>query len=317
LLEEGVSVYYLILGERGSGKTSTLLYLYDIVQNSNNPKIVGKYERSIAGMGSIQSLAMKLLPHKTVYYREGHDYVSDLRNFLVNKKYYWFLDVPDSVKPKDIAKLTDGLEILLGFKNVNIFVAMNRSHYNKSFDYSEILGKFTVIMLKPFTVEETETLIKERIKTFATDKENPPQIFSKESIETIWKLSRGNPRNILAACDVCLQRFLYYKLQGLVEIIDSKFVSDVLGEDLPNKILNERVSDTTLRTHLRQLYQLIKIEFGGRVEKQKFLLEKVKEVYGWSSTTTIKRIRMLEKLGLITIRKSPTDLWSNIIEVVV
>ena len=141
--------YYVILGERGSGKTTSLLWLDLLVKERDTDKFISKYERSIKGMGSLQGLAIKLLPSQRVMYHENPK--GTLTSFLTGKRYFWFIDVPDKTTPKEIDMLTEGLEILLGFRNVSIFIAMNRSHYNKTFDFSEIMGKFTTITLEPFS----------------------------------------------------------------------------------------------------------------------------------------------------------------------
>jgi len=311
LLPYDMPVYYLILGERGSGKTSTLLWLYDIVQKEGNEKIVGKYERSVAGMGSIIGLANKLLPDRKVLYTEYQQAESSLKKYLEGKRYYWFIDVPDMVSKRDLEVFLRGLEILLSFKNISVYIAMNKSHYNKCFEISEILGKFTPITIKPFNLEETAELIESRMKTFAISE--TPKLFTQTSIETVWKISKGIPRNIISACDLILERFLNYNF----DIIDENFIKEVLSEDLAYKILEERIESESERVWLYKLYQLIKVSFNGFVENQKRLAEEASKNFNWSYSTVLKRLRKLEKLGLITIDKSEKDGWTKIIRVVV
>jgi len=305
-------VYYLIIGERGSGKTSTLLWLLDFLNSKNDNRFVGKYEASVSGMDDIESLSYKLLPDRRVTYYENKVAVDNLKSFLQQKRYYWFLDVPDTIGRDDMYKMLKGLQILLGFKNISIFVAMNFSHYERSFRYSEILGKFTVVKLNPFTLEETKNLIYSRIQEASINKSNPPKIFSDKTIEIIWKVSRGIPRNILSACDILLTKCLQY---GLKEIDDNS-VREILGEDLAKRIIEERINYEKERVELYKIYLIIKDVFKGEAIGQENLVEKVKEEFGWSRLTVIKKIKKLESLGLIKVDKAPSS-WANVIRVVV
>ena len=75
--------------------------------------------------------------------------------------------------------------------------------------------------------------------------------------------------------------------------------------------------DSPLREALWNLYVLIKNEFGGRVEGELKLAKVCYEKLGIGRTTLRRRLAKLQKLGLVTIRKSEKDMWSNIIEVAV
>lgn len=301
--------YYVILGERGSGKTTTLLWLDTIIKELNDKNICSKYERSIRGMGSLHNLAMKLLPSVRTTYIEDAKF--RLESFLQGKKYFWFIDVPDRTTPKELDMLTEGLEILLGFKNISIFIAMNKSHYNKTFEFSEIMGKFTQVTLKPFSFQETKKLIEERIKRFQIEKDKQIELFTNEAIEKIHTISKGIPRNILSVCDFLLSSFL----QTDEKIIDIDFVENIAGEDIAKKIINERIENNAKREALLKLYSFLKEK--KIIENQEKLISEISEKFGICRITVIKRLRELEKLGLIEIEKSIKDSWTNIIRVVV
>jgi len=304
-----IPAYYLIIGKRGIGKTSTLLWLYGQIIENPKPHIIGRYEKSVKGMGNLSTLAMKLLPDKGNIYREGTE--KTLRDFLKGKKYYWFIDIPDKITRKDLGILADGLEILMGFKNINIFIAMNPEHYRKMTDISLILGKFTLVQLKPFSLDETKKLIESRLKACATS--STPKIFSDEAIERIYKVSGGIPRNVLTICDFLLQRFLNTNL----EIIDIDFLTKEWGPDLAKKIIEDRVISEVEQKKLYKLFSFIVSEFKGKVYKQELLVSQVKETLGWSRNTTLSNLKKLEKIGLIKRRKSEEDGWTKVIEVMV
>jgi len=297
--------YYVILGERGSGKTSTLLFLQDLVKKQNNPSFLTKYDASIKGMGSILGLRRKLLPERATLYSETNENVKKtIEDYLRNKYYYWFIDVPDKTSRKDLDLLTTGLEILLGFRNINVIIAMNKSHYNKSFSYSEVMGKFTPVTLKPFNLEETKNLILKRLEMAGNT-----DIFEDDVITKVWEISRGNPRNILSACDILLSKLLQVGKRK----IDMDLASKVLVEDYVVKILNERIENPNLRACLLKLLNIIK-EMGGEVIGEKELIRH--NSLGWCAMTIRKYLRILEKLGLISIQKSSHDNWTNVIRVV-
>jgi len=304
------SIYYVILGERGSGKTTSLLFLKDIINRKENPKFVTRYERSIRGMGSYTGLAEKLLPDARTIYVENSAKDS-LMNYLIGKKYYWFVDVPDLITKQEIGIMLRGLELLLGFKNISVIIAMNRSHYDKSFDYSEILGKFFVVQLKPFTFEECKTLITKRIEN-ASQGEIKLK-FTDGAIEKINEISKGIPRNIISACNSVL---LKYQQEDEVREIDEEFVVNALGESYAMRVLEERVKEP-LRQSLWELYTFIKTEFNGKVESETKLAEACMKKLNMSRLTLRKRLLKLEKLGLVSIKKSAKDMWTNVIEVVV
>ncbi|RLE60584.1 MAG: hypothetical protein DRJ35_02910 [Thermoprotei archaeon] len=305
------SIYYIILGERGSGKTTSLLFLKDIVEHEGGENCVTKYERSIKGMGSYSGLVSKLLPNTRSIYSEGSA-VGTLKSFLIGKKYYWFIDVPDMVAKKEMEVMLRGLELLLGFKNISVVVAMNQSHFDRSFEYSEILGKFDRFQLKSFSLEECKELIRKRIEHASAGE--PKLRFSEGAFRKVNEIAKGIPRNIISACNTVFLKYLQV-MDEPIEITED-FVTMVLGESYAKKVLEERVRPP-LREALWSLYNFIKEEFSGRVESESKLAQAYHSRFGVSKNTLRKRLMKLEKLGLISIRKSDKNYWNNVIEVVV
>ena len=308
-LQSENSLYYLIIGERGSGKTTSLLFLKDIVKHKNNNHLT-RYERNIKGMGSYTGLAMKLLPNKPIH----SSAVETIKSTLRDKKYYWFIDVPDIISKQEMELMLRGIELVLGFKNISIIISMNMSHYDKSFDYSEIFGKFMIFKLKPFTFEETKELINKRIEN-ATKKDKEHKLrFTDEAILKINEISKGIPRNIISACNTVMLN--YMRTANNPSAIDDDFIIESLGQSYAKRILEERTKPP-MRDALECLYNLIKNDFDGKVESETKLAEVCLKKLGTTRVTLRKRLQKLERLGLITIRKSSKDYWTNIIEVVI
>jgi hypothetical protein len=225
---------------------------------------------------------------------------------LIGDRTYLFIDMPDKVTSSILNDFLGILEALLDIKELSIFLAMNRSHYDRSFSHSEILGKYVTIELEPFEYDETKQMIIQRIKN-SKNNNNGLKPFTEESLQKIHSFSGGIPRNILSACDLLLMG----AIESNLEIIDGKFTSKKLQSEFAYKIINERVRDLTIRESLKRVYEFIKIRFNGiSTQEKSFQKEFIKE-NGGAPMTLRKRVRMLEKFGLVEIRKNPEDMWSN------
>ena len=161
-------------------------------------------------------------------------------------------------------------------------------------------------------MEECEELITKRIEN-ASDGE-PRLRFTENAIAKINEITKGIPRNIISACSSILLKYMQ-ETDEIVEI-DEEFVARVLSGSYARKILDERVKPP-LRENLWKLYTFIKTEFNGRVDNETKLAATCYEKFGMSRSTLRRRLVKLEKLGLITIRKSEKNMWSNVIEVAV
>lgn len=301
-------LYQIIIGDRGIGKSTTLLYLY---KTSINDKTLSFYiSRPLTQINSIlELLGLRETRTQIITSKESKEdsgTLSRIKSHISGKKVFLFIDMPDKVTSSILGDFLGVLEVLLDCKEISIFLALNRSHYDRSFMHSEILGKYSSIELEPFTYEETEQLIIERLNQAKKDV-NGTKPFTEESLQKIYSFSNGIPRNIISACDLLLMS----AVESNNVVIDGKFTSKKLQSEYAYKIINERVRDLTTRENLKKVYDFIKIAFKGTSHNEKELHSKFAERYGGASMTLRKRIRLLEKLGLIEIRKSPKDMWSN------
>jgi type II secretory pathway predicted ATPase ExeA len=311
-LKSNFPIYQIIIGDRGAGKSTSLLYLYKALLE----KEINIYylNRPLTDMNNLaQLLGIKIFQTK-IYSKinedeEDNSISSKIKNLLKNKKTYLFIDMPDKVTTGILNDFLGLLETLLDIKELSIFIAMNRSHYNRSFSHSEILGKYVTIELEPFEYEETEQLIIERLKTVKDNNGIKP--FTEESLQKIHSFSGGIPRNILSACDLLLMG----AIESDRDLIDGEFTSKKLQSEFAYKIIDERIKDKTTRDALKRIYNFIKLEFKGKIEQEKEFQQKFVDKYGGASQTLRKRIRFLEKLGLIEIKKNPSDMWSNMITI--
>lgn len=298
-LTSGFPIYQIIIGDRGIGKSSTLLYLYKFLNEGNKAEVCYS-NRPIIELKNIADLIGLYNP---INQKEG--VLKMIKNYLEDKKLYLFLDMPDKVTSEILRDFLGVLETLLDLKKISVFIAMNRSHYDRSFSHSEILGKYTSIELEPFEFEETEQMVIERLKI--SRESNGLKPFTEESLRKIHSFSSGIPRNILSACDLLLMG----AVEENIEIIDVTFTSKKLQSEFAYKIINERIKDITNRENLKRIYDFIKIKFKGNVKQEKEFQKEYTEINGGASMTLRKRIRTLEKLGLIELRKNPEDMWSN------
>jgi len=291
-------IYQLLLGERGIGKTTSLLSFYDYVLKlgakacySNK---LGDPVLQLFGLlgGDINDFSMMKFEE------------------LAEGKTYFFIDFPDKFKTKKLEFFLEELEKFFNFKNVSIIIALNKSHYNTSFKYSEIFGKFSSLTIDRFSDSMAIELVKARLeksrdKNYGGDSLHP---FSKDIIRLANRVSAGIPRNLLSACEYLLMEAEFLEKKK----IDAEFAKKVLSsEEFARKIVEERVEDETYRRMLTDLYRIVRERFSGYVKTEETLINEVKKELGWSRMTVKKRIRDLAKLGLIRIRKSPVDLWRN------
>jgi len=301
-------IYYVILGERGIGKTTTLAFLKDIVDNCKEPYILSRYVTRPQAISTIRNLENLIVADNVV----GQNSEARLSNWLEGKKVYLFIDVQDKCNKHDLNLLAEGLQNILYFKNIRVFMAMNKSHYNNMFDITEILGKYTVIDMKPFEIKHTRELIIARLNMAREQKDNDLYPFTEDSIKIIQNTTKGIPRNILVACDISLK---YATLCGY-NLIDASVVTEAIAKDYTERIIQERIESQHKRDMMMKLYNIIKNDFSGEVKKEEILIDHIKQKLGWSRVTTRKRIRELQKLGLIIIDKSTENMWTNVIKIV-
>lgn len=266
----------ILIGSRGIGKTTTLFALKDILEENNIR--VELFSRLVEDAEHFRILTGE-----------------NIGNVSMNPLYI-LIDFPDTLDTKSFKSFLGFLWSLMTHKNyskINLIFAMNNSHFEKSFSYSEIFGKFITLRLETLKLEEAESLIESR---FNKAEENWKNVFDYETLSLIFNYSKGIPRNIVSACNI------------LIENINGKFLTidasaRILQEKYVDQVINDRVEDKEERRILRNMIDIIKNDFNGRSEKQNDYLEKVREKLGLGQVTILKKIDSLLKWGIFSYQK--------------
>jgi Cdc6-like AAA superfamily ATPase len=328
--EKSYPLNIIIKGERGIGKTSTLLFLGKTIRDLKNPNFIEHYSK---GVGEEFSNPFKLI-HEVIKNVKDVDYSSNILNedkmqksysafqeetahYLAEKniKYYMLIDVPDFIGGKYYKEFYRTLEWFVGCKQISIIIAMNESHYVEANKVTENLGKFQSFQLRRFKFNEMLDLVSKRLDTVReTNKKNPTIYypFTEESLKLVHSVTDGIPRNILSACN---QLFFSAHLANSPKI-DEDFASNVLRTTYVDEVLSEGVKDETLRNTLKITYEFLKGNGGFFPTKEGFV-DAMQKAIKWNRLTILKKVQYLEELGIIRIRTNEQDNVSKEIRTVV
>ncbi|MFQ6052144.1 MAG: hypothetical protein ACE5K4_10685 [Candidatus Hydrothermarchaeota archaeon] len=294
-------LYYLIKGERGSGKTSTLFLCKEMIDKHG-----GNLSTFYVPGNEVRKLKEgDIYLNKIITGKITNDSSSNLKKFFEIKKPYFFLDFPDMITRSQMADVAEFIEYTLRYKKCSLIVAMNTEHYNIFEDISLVLGKFMPFNLETFSLEETTLLIKKRLKKARTDdKVGETYPFTKEALKEIHYISNGIPRNVLIACDICLMKAIELKRN---KKLDREFVSLTLKKTYFENVLREKIGDESRRVILKYLYQIIRDEFEGHISSISLLHNFLKKKKGkkWAYSTLRKWVLLMEKIGIVSIDLDP------------
>lgn len=281
----------IIIGDRGAGKTSTLFFIENMLEEANlksyyftrlittREQIIAKIKEDLLNKGTLpESLGRKL---------EIED------NNLFKEPTFLLIDFPDTVDLATFKKFLLYSWDLMSDKNqenINLIFSMNHSHYDKSYSHSEIFGKFTTRRLDPLNEDETRELIESRLKIQnATSKD----IFSEEVLNKIYSYSKGIPRNIVSACSL-----LFAHLNGnRLSLVDTEYI---LREEFTEQVINDRVDDLVKRRIYKQIIQVLKNDFNSTAKSKESFVNTVMEKCGIGRNSTTNKITELIKFGILT-----------------
>ena len=293
-----------------------------MINEESNPNILSFYTNQIdTGYNKLiymlaEEFGIKRVSDYDSVSTDINSYLVDLENkvreFLKDKKLYIFIDFQDVISTNSFKTLAETLERLPHLsKSISIIVSMNKAHALKMENVSYILGKYTPFELPHFTLEATKKLISARLKCYRSDGYVGDELspFNNNVISIVYNHTGGIPRNILSACDLIINNLQ----EG--EEIDEEEIPIILRKDLSKKVIYDMTDDEGERDLLMQLYSIIKTKFNGEISKEKELHKELMDKLGWSNKTSRKRIRKLNKIGLISITKG-RDLWSNVIRII-
>lgn len=276
----------IIIGERGIGKTSTLFSIKKMLDEGNiNVKI---FSRLFKDMNHLEILLAQTTQSTMT---ENSSRRTPSFTQLTEAPIYFLVDFPDTVETKDYKKFLEFLWSLMTHKNynkINLIFSMNRSHFEKSFSYSEILGKFMTLRLERISLEDTNELIVSRLNLIGGKVE---EIFGPDVIEVIYNYSKGIPRNVISACSLLVSNSNGMK-------IDKTLAEIVLKEKYMDQVINDRVEDLELRRIYKQMVLVLQNDFNSIAKSQEEFVKKVNEITGIGRNSILSRINELTKFGI-------------------
>jgi len=268
----------IILGVRGLGKTTALFFVKELLE-ANDVQVVA-LSRLVESSQHFERLMGKSIK----------DYIGEGPG---KKPLYLLVDFPDDVKPSQFRKFLSFMWDLISdeeiYDCINLIFAMNQSHYDKSFAYSEILGKFLTVRLEHYDFDKTEQLLSSRLKLIDWSIE---ELFDTPTIELIHSYSKGIPRNILSAANLLLGHSKDYPIK-------ESFTRDILNQKFIDRLIKDRVSNEELRKKYMDIVNVMRDEFGGTVNSQELFLKSLSNAQISSRVTALKHISRLIDIGVI------------------
>ena len=283
----------LILGERGIGKTTSLYFIQDMLKDSNIQ--IFNSSRLIE-----DNQHFELITGRSINKAVGAN--------GQKRPFYLLIDFPDEITPSKFKRFLQFLwDIFVNeeiYNYVNLVFALNKSHYDKSFSYSEVLGKFLTLRLERFTYDETEELIQTRLKVVGAKIKD---IFAPGALAILYNYSQGIPRNIISAANMLVASNIFP--------VSEKKTKRILKEEYINKIIVDRIEDRALRALYSEIVRVLKQDFQGTVDSQERLIQRLADRKIISRVTAIKHIQKLIDIGVFSIQKGGYNRLNKIISI--
>jgi len=290
----------ILIADRGLGKTSTLYYLKDLLQSDGIKTyllnvLASDVESFIQNINNCMSEAEKF---KTKY--------ASLYSFKY-ESIYVLIDFPDA-SPTHYRNFLEFLWHAISHENqdkLNFIIAMNQPHYDKSFGYSQILGKFVKQMLERLDIDETKELVQSRLNLIHKDIFD---IFSEGAINVIQDFSKGVPRNIISGCSLLFD-------QGMFPISTSQ-ARRTLKETYYPQIIKERVEDPSLRAEYNLIVNLLEKSYSGRAASKMELMAEIQKMVNIGQVSASRRIDDLQRFGIVNIVRGGHNRLNKIVTLV-
>lgn len=281
----------ILLGERGIGKTSTLFFIKDMLNKENIRAEI--FSRLIEDENHLKVILSTTSEGEVIDEGGGKYFPMKGESFeeITNKPIYLLIDFPDIVEIKNFKRFLEFLWSLMIHKNynkINLIFAMNKSHYDKSFAFSETLGKFLTLRLEKLDKVATRNLISSRLEKIESKIED---FFDEDVFKIIFSYSKGIPRNIISACSLLIDNLNS-------NIITKESAESILKEKYFDQVINDRVEDPTLKKIYNQMIKILEEEFNGNAPTQERYVEKVMVGCKVGRNTVLARIKDLIKFGI-------------------
>ena len=275
----------LIIGERGSGKTTTLIWLKRQIEAQK--ELDPKHNYRFVLYNNLRQLNL----HDTIK-DLGYSSAQDLyaASHKEENKLYVLIDVADKMSARDYMHFVEYLEDLMHTAPPLVMIVSMNSETKKLIDskFSLILGKFLNVGLKPFSLDETREFLASRLEAV-----NIQDRFSEEAVETTQEISRGIPRSIIS---VALR---LSEPQHDINTMTRKQALEILEvQDFIEELIEVNIENPTLRESAIYLYRIILA--NQSYENQTDLMKDVK----LNKKTIIRCLDILSDLGIIQIERA-------------
>lgn len=277
----------LLLGDPGIGKTTSLFYCHDLLQKSGKCNL--------------------FIFHK--FFTDDSDFLNQSGESLseaIKNPTYILVDFPDTITEKNYKAFLDFCWNLMNrnnYKNINLIFALNKSHFDRSFNYSEILGKFYKHNIDRLSKDESDELIKKRLATAEMD-----DFFESAIYDLVFEYSKGIPRNIICACKTLVDA--YYDKTS----ISYKQAKQLLKGEYIDKIINDRVEDRKRKEELSSIITLMTNHYHDRPMNQSELLDVIKMKLNIGKNKAMYLLMDLNRYGLAEYtlggRNNVEKIWS-------
>ena len=276
----------LLMGEPGIGKTTALYYAYDILCEAKCD--VYLFDK---------------------FFIDAEDFQNQMKisiNEASKKPIYILVDFPDTVNSANYKKFLDYINTLMrceNYHNINFLFACNISHFSRSLTLSEILNKFFKFRLNRLEEKESDQLISSRLKMADSD-----NYFDDGVYETVFKYSRGIPRNIICASRVLVDEFID---KDSVTINDAK---KILKEEYIDKIIDDREEHPQKKMLYKNIMKLFLNDFHGAATNQTEITNVMRDKLKIGKNKSFKLLSDLYKFGLLEYYKGGKNnaekIWS-------
>jgi len=281
----------ILNGVTGIGKTTALYYIKQLTEaqkvqtvwlnmipttDDHFEKIVGKSLKAIVcGRHPIPERD----DNKPILIAEGYRW----------KPTYLLIDMPDQIDRTAFKKFLVWLEEIIKsdfYEFINIAIAMNRPDYNRSWEMSQIFGKFKPFSLERFDIDLVNRLLHKRLELADLKFE---EVFEEGVSNAVMDYSKGVPRNVLTAANGLIKAF--------VLPINEPHAREYLNKSYPKKIIEDRIEDLTLQGEYKSIVELLK-KGDGKAGKEALLLKVIDEL-NISKNTARRRVDELIKMGVL------------------
>lgn len=263
----------ILLGDPGIGKTTSLFYCHDLLQKSEkcNVFIFSKF----------------FVDEEDFNIQTG----VKLSELIKKNPTYILVDFPDTIAEKNFKMFLDFCWNLMtreNYKNINLLFAMNKSHFDRSFSFSEILGKFYRHNIDRLTKEESAELIKKRLETAGMG-----NFFEEPVYDLIFDYSKGIPRNIICASRTLVDSYFNH------DSINYRQARNLLKGEYIDKILNDRVENRKEREIMAGIMKILTNDFHDKAVNQTELLKEFKRKLDIGKNRGMEYLTDLYRYGLV------------------